>query len=109
MRTAPISMPGKRNCCIFAVGGNALTAAGKALAISKDNFLARFVLARIHQDRGDLKQADGEFRWFVPSTTASAAMPDKEMTDPDELLLVGLAGAENARWHNLRGPVQVPC
>lgn len=64
------------------------------------HFLARWVRARILRDRGDLVAADTEVRWFVKEYT-DAANADREITDPDTLLIVGQAGTENARWHNL--------
>ena len=39
-------------------------------------------------------------RWFVRTYT-QRDNADKPIKDPDELLLVGLAGSENARWHSL--------
>ena len=71
-------------------------------AIQKDDaqFLARWVRARIIRDRGDHERADKEVRWFVRTYTA-LSNAGKDITDPDRLLLVGLAGAENARWNNL--------
>ena len=39
-------------------------------------------------------------RWFVRNYTARSNA-DNDIKDPDELLLVAQAGAENARWHNL--------
>jgi tetratricopeptide (TPR) repeat protein len=75
-------------------------AAAAALKISKDNFLARWVRAELLRDRGEQKKADDEMRWFV-RTYSERSNADMDIKDPDELLLVGLAGAENARWHNL--------
>jgi tetratricopeptide (TPR) repeat protein len=70
-----------------------------ALKLQDANFLARWVRARLLRDRGDLAAADKEVRWFVKAyTDASAA--DRDITDPETLVLVGLAGAENARWNN---------
>src|SRR5436309_2393640 len=39
-------------------------------------------------------------RWFVRTYT-QRENADKPIKDPDDLLLVGLAGTENARWHSL--------
>jgi len=70
-----------------------------AIKKQEANFLARWVRARILRDKGDLTAADKEVRWFVKAySDASAA--EKEITDPELLLLVGQAGAENARWNN---------
>jgi tetratricopeptide (TPR) repeat protein len=75
-------------------------AADQAIALDKDHFLARWVQSQIYRDRGELKKADAGFRWFVRMYNLRADK-DKEISDPDELLLVGLAGAENARWNKL--------
>src|SRR5207249_812847 len=48
----------------------------------------------------DTKQADAEFRWFVKTFNQRSQM-DMDITDPDELLIVGLASSENARWNRL--------
>ncbi len=74
--------------------------AQKVLDIQDDHFLARYVLAQIERDRGNLAKADDEFRWFVRTYT-KRANDDKEITDPDELLLVGLAATEYARYNHL--------
>jgi tetratricopeptide (TPR) repeat protein len=71
-----------------------------ALASDKDNFLAHWVRAQLYRDKGDVKNADAACRWFVRTYT-ERSNNDKDIKDPDELLLVGLAGAENARWHSL--------
>jgi tetratricopeptide (TPR) repeat protein len=70
-------------------------------AIKKDeaNFLARWVKVRLLRDRGDIPAADREVRWFV-KTYSDASAAGKEITNPEHLLLIGLAGAENARWNN---------
>jgi tetratricopeptide (TPR) repeat protein len=73
-------------------------AARAALKLTRDqNFLAHWVLAQIHRDRGDLVKMGTELIWFI-RTYARRADEDKEITDPDELLLVGLAAVERARW-----------
>jgi cellulose synthase operon protein C len=74
--------------------------ADEAIKLKQDNFLARWVRARLIRDTGDVKKADAEMRWFVRTYT-QRDNADKPITDPDELLLVGLAGTENARWHSL--------
>ena len=56
--------------------------------------------AQIYRDRGDLKKADAEFRWFV-KTYSQASDKDKDVKDPEALVLIGQAGTENARWHKL--------
>ena len=64
------------------------------------HFIGRWVRAEVHRDRGDIAGADKEFRWFVRTYT-DRSNNDNDITDPQELLLVGLAGCENARWHHL--------
>jgi len=78
----------------------ALKAAQAALQLKREHFLARWVRARILRDKGDLANADQEMRWFVRTYTQRSE-DDNDIKDPDELLIVGMAGAENARWHNL--------
>ena len=64
-------------------------AAKAALFASRDqNYLAHWVMARLHRDRGDFVKAGTELIWFI------RAYKDKDITDPEELLLVGLAAAE---------------
>ncbi|AMV26896.1 tetratricopeptide repeat protein [Gemmata sp. SH-PL17] len=70
-------------------------------AIKKDakHFLARWVRARVLRDKGDLAAADTEMRWFVKAYSDAAAV-EKEITDPEKLLIVAQAGIENATTHN---------
>jgi tetratricopeptide (TPR) repeat protein len=75
-------------------------AADAAVAADKNQFLARWVQAQIYRDRGDVKKADTSCRWFV-RTYSSRSDAGEDIKDSDELLLVGLAGAENARWNRL--------
>ncbi|HTU90237.1 MAG TPA: tetratricopeptide repeat protein [Gemmataceae bacterium] len=75
-------------------------AANAAIDAGKDQFLARWVRAQIYRDRGDTKKADSECKWFV-RTYSQRDDKDDPVKDPEELVLVGLAGAENARWNNL--------
>jgi cellulose synthase operon protein C len=71
-----------------------------AIKLKSDQFLAHWVRARLIRDSGDVKKADVEMRWFV-RTYNQRENADKPITSPDDLLLVGLASAENARWHSL--------
>src|SRR5205807_1574519 len=57
-------------------------AAEAAIAASADSFLGHWVLAQVLRDKGDVKKADEEYRWFV------RAYNDKDITDPDNMLLV---------------------
>ncbi|MFL5245430.1 MAG: tetratricopeptide repeat protein [Gemmataceae bacterium] len=75
-------------------------AANSALEVNKNQFLARWIRAQVFRDRADLDKADQEFRWFV-RTYSERSENDNDIKDPEELLLVGLAGTENARFNNL--------
>jgi tetratricopeptide (TPR) repeat protein len=75
-------------------------AAAAALKVARDHFRGRWIRAQIYRDRGDLKKADAEFRWFVRTYT-ERSNADADVKDPDELVIIAQAGAENARWHNL--------
>jgi tetratricopeptide (TPR) repeat protein len=79
---------------------DAESAANLAIKLRNDHFLARWVRAEVYRDRGELKKADAEFRWFV-RTYSARSQNDADIKDPDALILVGLAGCENARWNNL--------
>jgi Tfp pilus assembly protein PilF len=74
--------------------------ARQALEVAQEHFLARWVVAQIYRDRGETDKADEECRWFVKTYTRRANN-DMEIADPDTLHLVGLAGCERARYHNL--------
>jgi tetratricopeptide (TPR) repeat protein len=80
-------------------------AANAAIEANKDQFLARWVRAQIYRDCGDMKKADAECKWFV-RTYVQRDEKDNPIKDPEELVLVGLAGAENARWNNLSDQFQ---
>jgi tetratricopeptide (TPR) repeat protein len=75
-------------------------AAEAALKEQDDNLLARWARARVYRDRGDLKKANDEFRWFVQTYSNRLTTP-KEIKDPEGLVIVGQAAAENARWNKL--------
>jgi cellulose synthase operon protein C len=75
-------------------------AANAAIDAGKDQFLARWIRAQIYRDRGDMKKADAECKWFI-RTYVQRDDKDDPIKDPEQLVLVGLAGAENARWNNL--------
>jgi tetratricopeptide (TPR) repeat protein len=77
--------------------------ANAAVGVNAKHFLARWVLAQLYRDRGDLKKADAEFRWFVRTYT-ERSNADDDIKDPGELLIVGLAGCENARSNMLADP-----
>jgi tetratricopeptide (TPR) repeat protein len=75
-------------------------AANAALAADKNHLPARWVLIQVYRDRGDHKKADAEARWIVRYYSDRSEKVD-DIKDPDELLIVGLAGTENARWNSL--------
>ncbi len=79
---------------------SAMADAEAAIKLQEDHFLARWVKARITRDKGDMEAADQQMRWFVRAYNA-ASNADKDIKDPDRLLIVGLAGTENARWNSL--------
>ena len=72
----------------------------QALDKNADHFLAHWVLGQTLRDQGNFDKADEAFLWFI-RTYSKRSDDDKEITDPDELLLVGLAGLERARMHNI--------
>ncbi len=74
--------------------------ANAALDLVEDHFLARWIQGQIYRDKGDSDKADETFRWFVRTYT-QRANNDMEITDPDLLHLIGLAGCERARYHSL--------
>ncbi|HEV8061054.1 MAG TPA: tetratricopeptide repeat protein [Gemmataceae bacterium] len=74
--------------------------ADQAIALQPECFLARWVQGRIYWDRADFKKADDAWRWFT-RTYNERSNKDKDIKDPDELYLVGQAGAEYAGWHSI--------
>jgi tetratricopeptide (TPR) repeat protein len=70
-----------------------------ALAGNDNNFLAHWVLGQVHRDRGELDEADKQFLWFV-RTYSARSNADKDITDPEQLILVGLAASERGRRHS---------
>jgi tetratricopeptide (TPR) repeat protein len=77
--------------------GDAVSA---ALKLDEDHFAARWLKACLDRDRGEYDKADAEYRWFV-RTYVTRNRAGKDIKDPEQLLLVAQAGAENARWHQL--------
>jgi len=75
-------------------------AAEKAIAEKDDSFLARWIRGQLLRDKGQWDKADEEFRWFV-RTYSQRSNDCMEITDPDLLLLVALAGLERARLLHL--------
>jgi tetratricopeptide (TPR) repeat protein len=71
-----------------------------SLAENKDHLLARWVEAQLLRDRGEVEKADQACRWFLRHYNERSGT-DKEITAPEELVIVGNAAAEYARWHGL--------
>jgi cellulose synthase operon protein C len=74
---------------------DALKVAEAALAGDPKQFMAHWTRLRVWRDQGEVKKAADEARWFV------RAYNDGDISDPEQLLLIGLASAEHARWNNL--------
>lgn len=74
--------------------------AAAAMKKKDDHLLARWTLARIARDKGDLEEADQAVRWIV-RYYSRRSQEDNDIVDPDQLLIVAQAGAENARWHRI--------
>jgi tetratricopeptide (TPR) repeat protein len=77
-----------------------------ALAIKDKHLLAKWVRAQLYRDRGEVKKADTEVKSIV-RIYSDVVNTDKEIKDPDELVLVALASAENARWNAISDEFQV--
>ena len=74
-------------------------AAEAAIKADADNLSARFTIARLHELKGEAKEADAGWKWFIEYRNANKAKVDK---DADALVLVGQA-AERYYWANARG------
>jgi tetratricopeptide (TPR) repeat protein len=83
----------------------AFKAADAAVAIKEKHILARWVRAQLLRDRGDIKEADAEVKLVVRIYSDVVNTPD-EIKDPEELVIVGQASAENARWNGLADEFQ---
>src|SRR5262245_34308877 len=79
---------------------DALEDVATVLKTKKDHFLARWVKAQIVRDKGDLTAADTEMRWFVRTYT-QRSNNDDDIKDPNQLLIVGKAGAEDGRLKSI--------
>src|SRR5258708_6194206 len=79
---------------------DAQKSAQAAIDVKDDCYLARWVVAQIVRDRGETDKASEEYRWFV------RAFNDKDITDLDDLMLVGLAALERARILQLHDQYQ---
>jgi tetratricopeptide (TPR) repeat protein len=67
-----------------------------ALALDKDQPLARWVQAELYRTSGRLKEAEAAYQWFVDFYNER-----DEIKDADTLRLIGLAAGQYARWNRL--------
>jgi cellulose synthase operon protein C len=79
---------------------DAITAADAAVAANPKQFNAHWVLVEAYRDQGEMKKAQDAVLWFL------RAYNNDEARTPEELLLVGLASAEHARWNGLSDEFQ---
>lgn len=81
------------------IGGNYPSAserAAKALAISRDQALAHYVLAEVQRVTGKLAEADRSYRWFVDYYNNH-----DELDSAEQLHWIALGAATYARWNRL--------
>lgn len=64
----------------------------KALAADKDNVLARWLQAELHQARGQLKDAQASYEWLIDYQN------EADKLTADDRLYIGRAAAQYARW-----------
>jgi tetratricopeptide (TPR) repeat protein len=83
----------------------ALKDARAALAVKDKNLAARWVVAQVYRDRGDIKEAEAECRRIFRTYNDVVNTPE-EIKDPESLVIVGQASAENARWNKLSDEFQ---
>lgn len=84
---------------------DAMKSAHAAIAANGKHVLARWVAAQLFRDRGEIKEADEEVKRIVRLYSQLVNTPE-EIKDPDDLVLVGMASAENARWNGLADEFQ---
>ena len=84
---------------------DALKAADAALAVKDKHLLARWVRAQVFRDRGDTRDADAEVK-RVLRIYGDVVNTADEIKSPEDLVVVGLASAENARWNGLADEFQ---
>ncbi len=83
----------------------AMKAADAAVAQKDKHVLAHWVRAQVFRDRGDTKEADAEVKRIVRIYGDVVNTAD-EIKSPEDLVVVGLASAENARWNGLADEFQ---
>ncbi|MEX2138767.1 MAG: tetratricopeptide repeat protein [Pirellulales bacterium] len=67
-----------------------------AMALDKEQPLARWLEAELYRTSGKLKEADAAYKWFVDYYNEQ-----EEIDEPETLRLIGLAAAHYARWNRL--------
>jgi tetratricopeptide (TPR) repeat protein len=77
-----------------------------ALAANDKHLLAHWARAQLYRDRGDTAKAEEEVKVVVRIYSEVVDTPN-EIKDPDSLVIVGLASAENARWNSIADEFQV--
>ncbi|UUO07949.1 tetratricopeptide repeat protein [Blastopirellula sp. J2-11] len=65
----------------------------KALALDERQPVARWTVAQLHRERGELEEAGAAYEWFVDDFNENDISDD-----PDQLYYAGLGAAEFARW-----------
>jgi len=73
----------------------AMSATEAALKIDPDQLLAHLIQAHVYAARGEVKQADDGYRWFVRYYNR------RQPTDAASLLLVCRGASQYARWHSV--------
>jgi tetratricopeptide (TPR) repeat protein len=68
--------------------------ASQALKVDKDHLLARWVVGRLHESRGELKQAQSQWKWFVDHYNVRQNQYAKQ---PETLCLIGQAAEKYYR------------
>lgn len=74
--------------------------ANAAIAINAENFSARWTLGRSFRDRGEMEKANEQFLWFI------RVSQKRDLSDPEEQRLAGLAGLERAKALHLTDEYQ---
>lgn len=83
----------------------ALKSADAAVEANSKHLLARWVRTQVYRDRGEVKEADAEAKRIV-RVYSDVVNTANEIKDPESLVIVGLASAENARWNGLADEFQ---
>ncbi|PHR92735.1 MAG: hypothetical protein COA78_33270 [Blastopirellula sp.] len=71
----------------------ALKLAKRAMALNENQAQARWIVAEVAREQGDLETAQAGYEWFVDFYN-----DQDQIEDPDTLYLVGQAAGQFARW-----------